>query len=377
VETLKIAFFCWESLHAERVGGLARAATHLAETLARNHEIHFFTRGKGDKEINGVHYHYCSPWGGNIIDYCKDMSLKMVERFREFDSPEFDVLHFNDWHVVEALHLLKERNTVFTFHSTEYGRNGNNFGDWWEFKEISGKEWYAGLIAKRVTAVSNTLKNEVMWLYNIPEWKITAVPNGIVPEEFQADVDPGEVKNDYGIHPLAPLIFFAGRLVYQKGPDLLVEAIPLVLSKRWDAKFLFAGDGGMRAWLESKVNGLPARFLGYLPDFEFVRLLNASDIVVIPSRNEPFGLVLLEAWSAERCVVATDVGGLGENIENFVDGIKVYVNPESIAWGISYVIDDPVGVRILGKKGKEKVDREFRWEIVADKMLKVYGEVIK
>ncbi len=377
METLKIAFFCWESLHAERVGGLARAATHLAETLGGNHEVHFFTRGGEDKEINGVHYHYCRPWGGNIIDYCRDMSLKMVERFKEFDSPKFDILHFNDWHVVEAMHILKDRNTVFTFHSTEYGRNGNNFGDWWEFKEISGKEWYAGLIAKRITTVSNTLKNEVMWLYNIPDWKISVVPNGIVPEEFQADVDPGEVKEDYGLHPLAPLVFFAGRLVYQKGPDLLVDAIPFVLNHRWDVKFLFAGDGGMKLWLEERARGLPAKFLGYLPDFEFVRLLNASDIVVIPSRNEPFGLVLLEAWSAERCVVATEVGGLGENIDNFVDGIKVYVNPGSIAWGINYVIDDPVGVQILGRRGKQKVERQFRWKVIADKMLKVYREVMQ
>jgi len=372
METLKIAFFCWESLYSERVGGLARAATHLAETLARDHEVHFFTRGEGEAEVNGVCYHYCRPFGENIVEYCRDMSIKMVDSFRQFDKPRFDVLHFHDWHAVEAMHVLKDRNTVFTYHSTEYGRNGNNFGDWWEFHEISGKEWYAGLIAKKVTTVSNTLKNEVMWLYNIPDWKVSVVPNGIIPEEFYADVEPGDVKKDYGIHPLTPVVLFAGRLVFQKGPDLLLDAIPLVLKHRWDAKFLFAGDGDMRGWLEERAKGLPARFLGYLPDSEFVRLLNASDIVVIPSRNEPFGLVLLEAWSAERCVVATDVGGLAENIENFVDGIKVYVNPESIAWGINYVIDDPVGVGMLGRRGREKVNGQFRWEVVADKMLDVY-----
>ncbi|RLI85485.1 MAG: glycosyltransferase family 1 protein, partial [Archaeoglobales archaeon] len=71
METLKIAFFCWESLYSERVGGLARAATHLAETLARDHEVHFFTRGEKDREINGVCYHYCRPFGENIVEYCR------------------------------------------------------------------------------------------------------------------------------------------------------------------------------------------------------------------------------------------------------------------------------------------------------------------
>ncbi|AEA47227.1 glycosyltransferase family 4 protein [Archaeoglobus veneficus] len=372
METLKIGFFCWESLYSERVGGLARAATHLAENLAKNHEVHFFTRGDGDCEINGVNYHYCHPRGENIVDYCRDMSLKMVERFWEFDSPEFDILHFHDWHVVEAMHILRDRNTVFTYHSTEYGRNGDKFGDWWEFKEISGKEWYAGLIAKKITTVSNTLKNEVMWLYNIPDSKVAVVPNGVNPEEFYADVEPEEVKREYGVHPYDPLVFFAGRLVYQKGPDLLVGAIPHVLSNRRDVEFIFAGDGDMRRWLEERTNGQPTKFLGHLPDSEFIKLLNASDIVVVPSRNEPFGLVLLEAWSAERCVVATDVGGLSENIENFVDGIKVYVNPESIAWGINYVINDPYGIRVLGRRGREKVENFFRWKVVADCMLDVY-----
>ncbi len=379
MESLKIAFFCWESLYTERVGGLARAATHLAEELAKEHEVHFFTRGAESCTINNVHYHCCLPQGANIVEYCRDMSLKLVGRFMEVDrGGEFDVIHFHDWHVVDALHELRDRRTVFTFHSTEYGRSGNRFGDWWEFREISGKEWYASLIAKKVTTVSGVLKNEVMWLYNVPDWKIEVIPNGIHPEEFSIEVDPGEVKKEYGIHPLAPLIFFAGRLVYQKGPDLLLEAIPKMLEHRWDLKFLFAGDGDMRNYLENRARemNLPVKFLGYLPDKEFVRLLNSADIVVIPSRNEPFGLVLLEAWSARRCVVATDVGGLSENIENFYDGIKVYPNPDSIAWGVNYIVDDAEGVRLMGERGRKKVDERFRWNVVADRMLKVYRNLV-
>ena len=377
MESLNVAFFCWESMYAERVGGLASAATNLAETLAKNHSVHYYTRGSmPDQTINNVRYHYCQPHGNNTVQYCDDMSNRMVEQFNQSEREEkFDILHFHDWHPIPALHRLQDRDTILTFHSTEYGRNGNQHGDWWDYKDISGKEWYGGLIAKRVTAVSTVMKHEVMQLYNVPEWKCDVVPNGIVPRQYRANLDPGEVKRAYGIHPYAPLILFIGRLAYQKGPDLFIEAIRKVCQTRWDAKVIVAGDGGMRQYLQDRARDLPVNFVGYIPDSEYIRILNACDLVVIPSRNEPFGLVLLEAWSAEKPVVACDVGGLSENIDTFVNGIKVHPESGSLAWGISNVIDDPQNAEMLGRRGRSKVDRQFLWEPVARKMEGTYSSV--
>ncbi len=215
-----------------------------------------------------------------------------------------------------------------------------------------------------------------MWLYDVPEWKVTVIPNGIYPDHYRMDVDPGAVKKQYGIHPLAPTVLFVGRLVYQKGPDLLIEAIPLILEKRWDVQFLIAGNGQMREHLEAMAAGLPVQFLGYISDTDHLRLLNAVDVVVIPSRNEPFGLVLTEAWSAGRCVVATEVGGLAENIENFKDGVKVPVRPDSIAWGIEHVLQDPATVRALGAAGRKKVEAEFDWNTIAAGMEDLYRRLL-
>jgi glycosyltransferase involved in cell wall biosynthesis len=375
MESLSVAFFCWESMYAERVGGLASAATNLAETLAKNHDVHFFTRGAmPDQTINGVRYHYCRPQGCNTVQYCEDMSNQMVEQFHQSEREEkFDILHFHDWHPVQALHRLQDRDTILTFHSTEYGRNGNQYGNWWEYREVSGKEWYGALIAKRVTAVSTVMKHEIMQLYNVPEGKCDVVPNGIVPQQYRAHLDAGEVKRAYGIHPYAPLILFIGRLVYQKGPDLFIEAIRKVCQTRWDAKVVVAGDGGMRQVLQQRSWDLPINFVGYIPDSEYIRLLNACDLVVIPSRNEPFGLVLLEAWSAGKPVVACDVGGLSENIDTFVNGIKVQPESGSLAWGISNLIDDPDNAEVLGRRGRSKVDRQFLWDPVARKMWGTYS----
>jgi glycosyltransferase involved in cell wall biosynthesis len=377
MESLNVAFFCWESLYAERVGGLASAATRLAESLAKDHTVHFFTRGwMKDQEINGVSYHYCRPQGNNTVQYCEDMSNQMVDQFRQSEEKQkFDILHFHDWHPVQALHRLQDRDTILTFHSTEYGRNGNQYGDWWEYREISGKEWYGGLIAKKVTAVSSVMKREVMQLYNVPDWKCDVVPNGIVPQQYRAGIDPGDVKRAYGIHPYAPLILFIGRLVYQKGPDLFIEALRKVCRERWDAKVIVAGDGGMRQYLQDRARDLPVNFVGYIPDSEYIRLLNACDLVVIPSRNEPFGLVLLEAWSAEKPVVACDVGGLSENIDTLVNGIKVQPEPDSLAWGISAMINDPITAQVRGRRGRTKVDRQFLWSPIAHRMADTYSRV--
>ncbi|MCX6699592.1 MAG: glycosyltransferase family 4 protein [Methanomicrobiales archaeon] len=377
MESRKLAFFCWESMHAERVGGLASAATNLAETLAKQHEIHYYTRGTmPDQQINGVCYHYCHPQGGNTVSYCEDMSNRMVEQFRKDDQHgKFDILHFHDWHPIQALHQLQDRDTILTFHSTEFGRNGNQHGNWWEYREVSGKEWYGGLIAKRVTTVSATLKNEIMQLYNVPDWKCDVVPNGVVPRKYCTSVDPGEVKQSYGIHPYAPLILFVGRLAYQKGPDIFIEALRKVHDHRWDFKAIVAGDGGMRQYLGERAYGLPVNFVGYIPDTEYLRLLNAADIVVIPSRNEPFGLVLLEAWSAAKAVVASDVGGLGENINPFIDGIKVWPDSDSLAWGINNLLDDPEKARTFGSRGRSKVNRTFLWEPIGNRMVQTYSQV--
>jgi glycogen synthase len=374
--SLKIAFFCWESIYSERIGGLSPGATYLAEVLARKNEVHFFTRGGEDRTIKGVHYHYVRPHAANIVDYSRDMSDLMVARFREYDNPPFDVLHFHDWHVIDAMHALSDRNTVMTFHSTEYGRAGNRIGDWWEAKEIAGKEWYGAYIAKRLTAVSHTLKSEVMWLYNAPFEKVDVVPNGIFPEVYEAIIDPGEVKRSYGIHPFAPLVLFVGRMEYQKGPDLLVDALPQVLQQRWDAQFILAGQGTMKHELQARCAGLPVQFPGYITDSEYVRLLNACEAIVIPSRNEPFGLVPLEAWSARKCPVVADVGGLSENVSNFKDGVKVYLDPASIAWGINYVLSDPSRSAAFGRNGRRKIEKQFLWNLVAGKMMEVYRKVI-
>jgi glycosyltransferase involved in cell wall biosynthesis len=372
MESLKLGFFCWESLHAVRLGGLANAATHLAEALSRDHEVHFFTRGDlPDREIAGVTYHYCQPEGSDIVEYCRSMSRQMVEGFGTVGGG-FDYLHFHDWHTVPALRALRAENTIFSFHSTEFGRHGNTVGTEQVYREITAIERDGAHLADQVITVSGVLRDEVVSLYGIPREKCEVVPNGVIPREYRRTVDVEQVKREYGVPAGAPLIFFIGRLMHQKGPDLLLDGVPTVLEEYPDAHILVAGEGMMLASLQLRVRGLPVRFLGPISDAEYVRLLNSADLVVIPSRNEPFGLVLLEAWSASRAVVATNVGGLSENIDHLVDGVKVAVSPAAIAQGINRVIGDPSRLRALGTEGRRKIETRFRWDAIAHQLAGVY-----
>ncbi|VVB50846.1 Trehalose synthase [uncultured archaeon] len=387
---LRIAFFSWETKNSIPVGGVAAVVTQLSEALAvLGHEVHVFTRiseGKLEHEkINGVYEHRCvTPACEDFIEYMDHFCDSAVSCFHwaERTYGRFDIIHSHDWHTVNAAANLKHmsgRRFVWTCHSTEYGRNGNAHHDNWWTGRITHREWLGGYLSSAVTTVSHAMRQELSNEYRIPWDKMNVIYNGIDLSRFGGFVDAGRVKEKYHIHPLAPVIFFIGRLTHQKGPDLLLEAVPYVLARRPDAKFIFAGSGDMTGHIHGRGRYLGVehslRVLGYISDEERVRLFKACDIVCVPSRNEPFGIVTLEGWAAGKPVVACDTGGPGEIIDNFRTGVKVYQTPESIAWGINYLLgDDGTGIRQMGANAKKEVEK-YDWKEIAKQYLKVYEKV--
>jgi glycosyltransferase involved in cell wall biosynthesis len=365
-------------------------ATRSAEELVKKgHDVHVFTRwveGQPDRsKIKGVNYCRCKfPLTKDIISFFSTMSRAMLNEFRIVakHGGKFDVVHGHDWHVVDALYELKKEGypIVLSYHSTEYGRCGGTLRTDELFKKIFIREKLGAEIADRVVTVSKTMREELCGLFRIPREKIDVIPNAITPEKYQKDVGVVEVKKKYGIPESSPVVLYIGRLEYQKGPDLLLEAVPWILKSRSDVKFVFAGRGTASRALKRMVRKLgisdAVEFLGWIPYMRYVDLLNTCDVVCIPSRNEPFGIVLLEAWATGRPVVVTDVGGLGENVENFVNGIKVHPHPKSIAQGINYLLDHPRVRRRIAREGRKSV-REYNWESVTKKLLKVYNDVLE
>ena len=384
---MRIAFFSWESMHSISVGGVAFHVTELACALERKgHEVHVFTRiGRHGQTwyecIHGVHYHRCPFTSSNdFVEEVNNMCRSFVHTFFQVEDyvGRFDIIHAHDWLASNAVVWIKEgrrHKTVLTIHSTEYGRCGNNFFNGNSAK-IRDHERHGTYCSDHVITVSKALKNEVMWMYNLPDWKTSVIYNGINYRNYDGWVDPASVRRLYGIGPMDPLVLFVGRMVYQKGPDLLIEAIPHILKYYNNAKFVFVGDGEMRWGMEEKARymglGHATIFLGHNNGWKLIDLYKVCDVVCIPSRNEPFGIVMLEAWSAGKPIVASLNGGPGEVIWHDVNGLKIYPNPDSVAWGIGTVFSDFEHARWMGRNGRVAVESAFSWDVIADQVLSIY-----
>lgn len=371
-------------MHSIRVGGISDVVTELAAAQQRaGNEVHVFTRmGKGQKEyecIDGVHYHRCSfDFHPNLVEEMKNMGKSMAWHFFQTEDyvGNFDIIHGHDWHVVSALDEIKKsrnKKIIFTVHSTEYGRNGNRLIN----NGIHGLEWYGTYMANVVTVCTQAMKGEIMKIHKVPEDKIRVVHNGIHAWKFDGFIDAWkDCKKWLGFGPWDPMVVFVGRMEYQKGPDLLLEAIPDVLKDYPNAKFVFIGDGSMKAGLEGRMHQMhlehAVRFTGYASDDWKTKIMKAADAIVVPSRNEPFGIVVLEGWSCNKPVIATHGTGAGELIWHEVTGLRVFRNPNSISWGVKRIFSDLEHARWMGKNGRYAAENAFNWDRIAQEMLEVY-----
>jgi glycosyltransferase involved in cell wall biosynthesis len=368
-----------ESLHSISSGGLGVHVTELAAGLQRRgHEMHVITRRKADQNqydlIDGVHYHRVDHGLSENFVECMDYMCKaMGHRFHEVTSAigNFELVHAHDWLTANAMKYVMDgfgTHGILTMHSTEYGRDGNVFFDgfarWIRDAEAAGCQ-----NANLVIAVSHFLADELRRIYQIPEDKIHVVPNGVNYRAFDGFIDPGEVKGRYGIAPMAPTVFSPGRMTLQKGMDMLVEAVPMVLASYPETRFIISGTGPEKDNVVRKANEIGAApaivFLDELPRQQYVDLIRAVDIVAVPSRNEPFGIVALEAWAAGKPVVATLAGGPREFIQHDVNGFLVDTNPGGLAHGIGSLLADHDHCRALGANGRRAVEEKYNWDTIA------------
>lgn len=384
---MRIAIFSWETLHSIAVGGVAAHVTELAAALQRRgEEVHVFTRpgygSGGATQIDGVWHHYC-PFNlnHNFIEEIREMCRSFVWHFFQEEDRygHFDIVHAHDWLAASAIVWIKqgrpEHHAVLTMHSTEYGRCANNF---WggQSNAIRDLERQGTYCADRVIAVSRALKGELMWMYNLPDWKCWVIYNGVSVHKFDGWIDPGAIKQRYGIGPMDPTVLFSGRLSMQKGPDLLLEAVRGLLHYYPAAKFVFAGDGHLRWGLQQRAEqlgvGHATRFLGHTSGDALVDLYKACDAVCMPSRNEPFGITALEGWAAGKPVVASRNGGPDEFIWHNVNGLKIYPSPESVGWGLGTLFTDFERSRWMGRNGRMAAEEAFSWDKLSETVLHCY-----
>ena len=272
---------------------------------------------------------------------------------------------------------------IFHVHSTEVGRSIGRGSH--TIKDI---EFEGGQAADGIITVSNAMADELQKL-GFPTNKIHVCWNGVDPKKY----DPQKVSKEerqnlrrrYGVADNETLLFFIGRLVTVKGVDKLVRAMPTVLKDYPNTKLLILGVGDMEGELKSLAGqlGIYNKVIfrtEFVNETERIAHYAASDIVVLPSLYEPFGIVCTEAMSMAKPVIVGAKGTNGMREQIIPSGEKqcgLHVNPfepNDIAWGIIQALQSKEHAQEMGKNARDRVLETFSWDVITKRTLEIYQE---
>ncbi len=320
-------------------GGLGRHVRKLSEQLVdQGVEVHVLTRGGREharEEVRaGVVVHRVAeppfPKGDleAFVDWVETMNAHMSDAGRALcGRVAFDVLHGHDWLVAKACQALaREAGLPYltTVHATEFGRHQGWVGKHPQ-SYIHRIETRMAKRADGVITCSHYMRGHVADVFGLDETRIDVIPNGIDPDDLVAVDDLAALRQRFA-EPEERLVLLIGRLVYEKGFQVALDALPGVIERLGDVRFLVAGSGTHEAELKQQATTLGlmehGTFLGWIGDDVLHSLYRIADLCVVPSLYEPFGIVALEAMaSGVPCIVA-DTGGLREIVPNFEVGLR-------------------------------------------------------
>jgi glycogen synthase len=374
-------------------GGLARHVRKLSENLvSQDVDVHVLTRGMeespAEEDIGGVLVHRVREPErprelGEFVTWVEHMNADMLAAGVELgDRFEFDLVHGHDWLVaVAGDHLAKRFRCPFvvTIHATEFGRH-QGWVDKHPQSHIHGVERWITNRADRVIACSYYMREQIADIFGVEEEKVAVIPNGIDPDDLQPHDGPAleRLRREFAA-PQERLVLLIGRLVYEKGFQLALEAMPALIERCPDTRFLVAGSGTHESELRRQAADLGlmehGTFLGWIGDDVLHSLYRIADVCVVPSIYEPFGLVALEAMASGCPCIVADTGGLREVVPHEEAGLRFRArDPEALVEVATRVLsDDELGRRLVAE-AYEHV-RRFDWFDVAERTSALYAQL--
>jgi glycosyltransferase involved in cell wall biosynthesis len=225
------------------------------------------------------------------------------------------------------------------------------------------------------------MREEVTRFFNTPSDKIVVIPNGVDATRFESYECSRQFRSRYASDQ-EKIILYVGRLVPEKGANVLLGAMPGVLSSHPEAKLVVVGEGYYKEELMRIAGRLnissKAYFTGYVDDWTLGSLYKCASIAVFPSLYEPFGIVALEAMASGVPVVVSNTGGLSEIVENNVNGLKVEPNnSEALSRAISRLLDNPDLAENLKQEAFKKVTRIYNWQAIAETTAELYFQTLE
>jgi glycogen(starch) synthase len=376
-------------------GGLGRHVRKLSEQLVRDGvEVHVLTRGGGrlpaEADQHGVIVHRVRErpfpkdasafvrWVDAMNRHMHALAAELCDRF------EFDLVHSHDWLVAGAADRAAREiglPWLVTVHATEYGRHQGWVQNHPQ-SHIHAAERAMVRRADHVITCSRYMRVHVANVFGVRPSKVTAIPNGIDPRDLEpVEPDLATLRARYA-GPDDLLVLLVGRLVYEKGFHLALDALAPILRRRGGVRFGVAGTGTAEAELKRQATklGLAGHgvFLGWIGDDMLHSLYRVSDLCIVPSIYEPFGLVALEAMASGCLCVVADTGGLREVVP--VEGTVGLRFPSRDAGALRGVLErvltDDASRRQLVAEAREHVLR-FDWAEVARRTAEVYRVLVE
>ncbi len=386
-------------------GGAGTYTIELAKNLSKKHNVHVITlRRKIDNGSayteerildffdNKIHLHTISEANDTFLynaafQYACFKHLPKICKENNIDIVHADVPHMSD----VLLKLIKSnKNSVTTVHSVIEGHKQGIEASGLDFWNLEASERYTiglfpmlQLIQKlylnkspEIIAVSNWMKRLLEQNYGIAE--IDVIHNGIDQDHFSPKIQKNAIR---GLETNKPVVLFSGRFIALKGINILVKAMRLVINETNDVHFAFAGPEANSKWVRMfEKEGIPTdhyTFLGYIPHIEMPKIYSNSSIFVLPSLIESFPFSILEAMSSGSAVIASNVGGIPEMIDDEVDGFLVPPgNPHILAKKILFLLENESEMKKISKNARERILREFTSEIMSNKTEKIYERIL-
>ncbi|MBP3533074.1 MAG: glycosyltransferase family 4 protein [Alistipes sp.] len=311
-------------------------------------------------------YTFSGKYGANLMEEVARYAIVAAQVAKDLEG-QFDVIHAHDWLTYFAGIAAKRvsgKPLVVHMHATEYDRSGENINTQTYAIERAGMH-----AADRVIAVSNLTRNIVIEKYGVPAEKVVTVHNAV---RF---AENGSAAPERGVSD--KIITFLGRITYQKGPDYFVEAAAKVLKRVPNVRFVMAGSGDMMNHIIRRVArlGIADRFhfTGFLRGEDVHRMFQLSDVYVMPSVSEPFGISPLEAMRSNVPVIISKQSGVAEVLDY---AVKVdYWDVDAMADAMYALITYPALSSMFAKKGLEEVT-SLKWNDAAAKIKRVYEDAV-
>ncbi len=311
-------------------------------------------------------YTFSGKYGANLMEEVARYAVVAAQVAKELEG-QFDVIHAHDWltyYAGIAAKKISGKPLVVHMHATEYDRSGENVNT-----QVYDIERTGMAAADRVIAVSNLTRKIVIEKYGIPADRVVTVHNAV---RF---ADKVEALPERGVKD--KIVTFLGRITYQKGPDYFVEAAAKVLKSVPNVRFVMAGSGDMMNHVIRRVArlGIADRFhfTGFLRGEDVHKMFQLSDVYIMPSVSEPFGISPLEAMRSNVPVIISKQSGVAEVLDY---AVKVdYWDVDAMADAIYGLITYPALSKMFSQKGLNEVTG-LKWTNAAAKVKGVYEDAI-